>query len=1221
MILRIKNLSLKIKFVVAFLIVGIFPLAIGEYLCLNNAEKALKKQSFMQLESIREIKKAQIQKFFQERKGDLNVLTQTIESIKDKASKRLETIQMLKKHQLEATFQTVENTVHALKDNPFSALAIHKFNQAFLKNDRIIGGADWLKIESEFSAVFKDIKQDFNYDDVFLISPGGDIVYTVEKKADLGQNLLTGNLKGSGLALVFQNAKTVEIAVSDFQPYAPSDNMQSLFMAGAVRSQNNLIGIIAIQVPIQKINDIIQHRSGMGKTGESFLVGQLDGNMRLCSNRVIHRGDIGMPISDDFAKKALNGKKGTAWQNDEKGNLKIIIYEPLSLQSLNWAILTTESIEENIAHKKEGQIKDFCQQYIEAYNYRELFLIDSNGFVFYTTHRAADYHSNLVNGKYANSGLGKLIKNVTQTKSFGFADFEPYAPINDEPAAFIAQPILQNDTVDMIVGLQLSLKAINTIMQQREGMGSTGETYLVGEDKRMRSDSFLDPTDHSVEASFRNPSKGTVDTEASRTALSGKKGEKIIKDYNNNWVLSAFSPLTVFGCNWALIAEIDCAEAFAPVYVMQKVIVAIMLLSILGILLVSLLMTKSLMSPIQKIIQFIEKIRLGNKEITLTMDNKDETGTLGTALNEMVMGQRALLYNLDHLPTPVMEIDNDYSIKYMNHAGLNVLGLSIKDVVGKKCYSFFKTSHCQTNDCACHKAMTTQQGCTADTIADPEGINLPIRYTGFPIKDHQGHVTGAIEFVLNVSGERDINKAIVEIIQSINNGDFSQRGDAELFTGNYRELVTNVNNIVEAFVQPLRRIQNYVAMISRGEIPEKITEQAKGDFGKLNTNLNMCIDAVNNLIKDANVLVNAAISGHLDTRADDSKHQGDFAKIVKGINETLDAVLMPIKEAQIILERISEGDLTLTVNGDYQGDHAMIKEAINNTLSSLNQILEQVADVSKNVSASAIQLNSASQHLAESSQQQAASVQEISSSIHETDRQIRQNAENADMANALVAETNQAATTGQKEMNHLSQAMKEINDSAQNISKIIKVIDEIAFQTNILALNAAVEAARAGQHGKGFAVVAQEVRNLAGRSAQAAKETAELIDNSNKKAMEGVQISERTGIALEQVVENVLKVKDLVADIAVASKEQTQAMGQINDGMGQISTAVQNISSQSEETASAATELSGQSDQLKAQLAKFKLLDNHHNIRQTSETEDEDGISFPQNYQVMPLLQ
>jgi len=610
---------------------------------------------------------------------------------------------------------------------------------------------------------------------------------------------------------------------------------------------------------------------------------------------------------------------------------------------------------------------------------------------------------------------------------------------------------------------------------------------------------------------------------------------------------------------------------------------------------------RSISNPVSKIVSFIDRVRSG-EVLTLDIDSKDEIGIMSDGLNQMVTETQKLVSNLENIPTPIMEIDREYNVIYMNKAGRDIVNLPMSDIKGKKCYSFFKTGHCQTSDCCCHKAMNMGQVNTADTIADPTGLDIPIRYTGAPVKDLNGNIVGAIEFILNVEGEREINNAIIKMINGINEGDFTMRGDASQFTGNYAELVTNVNNIVDAFVTPLKRIQEYVAMISRGEIPEPITEQAKGDFEILNNNLNMCISAVNRLVKDAKQLVQASLEGQLDTRADVSQHQGDFAEVVKGINDTLDAILLPIKEAQDILENISSGNLKKFVAGEYKGDHSIIKNAINNTLSSLNEILNQVGDVSENVAASATQLTSASHNLSEGAQQQAASVEEITASVHQTDQQIKQNADNANAANQLVSETNEAATTGQNEMQQLSKAMEEIFEASQNISKIIKVIDEIAFQTNILALNAAVEAARAGQHGKGFAVVAQEVRNLAGRSAQAAKETAEMIEGSNKKVNEGVDFAGRTEEALKKIVENVLKVKDLVAEIATASKEQTQAMGQINEGMGQINTAVQNISSQSEETASAATQLTSQSDDLKSQLTKFQLLEGEHRSQTMIET-------------------
>ena len=171
----------------------------------------------------------------------------------------------------------------------------------------------------------------------------------------------------------------------------------------------------------------------------------------------------------------------------------------------------------------------------------------------------------------------------------------------------------------------------------------------------------------------------------------------------------------------------------------------------------------------------------------------------------------------------------------------------------------------------------------------------------------------------------------------------------------------------------------------------------------------------------------------------------------------------------------------------------------------------------------------------------------------------------------------------------MTSAMDSISRSSQEIAKIIKVIDEIAFQTNLLALNAAVEAARAGQHGRGFAVVAQEVRNLAERSAKAARSTAELIEDSNRRVQEGVSISTETATSLGEIVQNVVKVKDLVAEIAAASEEQSKALGQINIAMSQVSQGTQSNSAQSEELASTADELGGLADRLREEVARFQL--------------------------------
>ncbi|MCF8130381.1 MAG: methyl-accepting chemotaxis protein [Deltaproteobacteria bacterium] len=281
----------------------------------------------------------------------------------------------------------------------------------------------------------------------------------------------------------------------------------------------------------------------------------------------------------------------------------MVAYDPLKIEGLNWASVSKINIEEAIATKIKGAESDFFTDYIRKYGYYDLFLINPDGYCFYTVAKEADYHTNLVDGKYADSNLGGLVQNVLKTNAYGMADFTPYAPSNNEPCAFVAQPVIHDGKVELVVALQLSLKAINNIMQQRDGMGKTGETYLVGPDKLMRSDSFLDPANHSVKASFADPAKGKVDTEAARDALAGKTGSKIIIDYNGNPVLSAFAPVKLGGTTWALIAEIDESEAFASVNLIAWLIGIIAVAGIVAIILVALLIARAITHPINAIIE------------------------------------------------------------------------------------------------------------------------------------------------------------------------------------------------------------------------------------------------------------------------------------------------------------------------------------------------------------------------------------------------------------------------------------------------------------------------------------------------------------------------------------------------------------------------------------------------------------------------------------------
>ena len=429
-------------------------------------------------------------------------------------------------------------------------------------------------------------------------------------------------------------------------------------------------------------------------------------------------------------------------------------------------------------------------------------------------------------------------------------------------------------------------------------------------------------------------------------------------------------------------------------------------------------------------------------------------------------------------------------------------------------------------------------------------------------------------------------------IEAQKNGDLDKRCNYAKFDGAYGELLKGVNDSLEAVITPMLESIAIMGEYAKGEMSKEM-RQLPGKQIVLTEGLNAIRNNIKALIDEGIMLAMAAEAGELKTRGNANKFEGGYMEIIQGMNKTIENILKPVNEAVSCLEEMAGGNLAVSVAGDYKGDHAVMKEAMNSTLNSMNELLGQVKISIDQVSNGAQQVSDSSQSLSQGATEQAASLEEVSSSMVEQASQTKRNAENAEQANHLTLSASDAAETGNQRMNEMLNAMQEINESSGNISKIIKVIDEIAFQTNLLALNAAVEAARAGVHGKGFAVVAEEVRNLAQRSAQAAKETTELIEGSIKKAENGTNIANETAKALGDIVSGITKASDLVSEIASASKEQTDGIEQINQSLGQIDQVTQSNTANAEESASASEELSGQAVQLKEMISKFRLRGGH----------------------------
>jgi len=443
-------------------------------------------------------------------------------------------------------------------------------------------------------------------------------------------------------------------------------------------------------------------------------------------------------------------------------------------------------------------------------------------------------------------------------------------------------------------------------------------------------------------------------------------------------------------------------------------------------------------------------------------------------------------------------------------------------------------------------------------------------------------VVGWVSWIVSGRIVRPIGR-VVGMIQEMGKGHLGQRvevaQDDEIGT-----LARTMNRFADDLQQ---HVVGAIHRFAEGDLTYE--REATDEQDEISPPLKRISATLRDLTAETRRLAEAAQEGRLEVRGEAEKFQGAYRELVAGFNGALDAMVAPINEAAAVLEEIAARDLTARMEGEYRGDFAKIKASINTAAENLEAALAEVAASAEQVASASGQISSGSQALASGASEQASSLEEVTSSLQELSSMTRQNAVSAKEARGLAEQARASADRGMASMRRLVEAMGKIKQSSDATAKIVRTIDEIAFQTNLLALNAAVEAARAGEAGKGFAVVAEEVRALAMRSAEAARNTAALIEESVENAEGGVALNEEVLRNLEEIQSQVERVGTVMAEIAAASEQQSQGVEQINQAVEQMNAVTQQTAAGAEESASTAEELTGQAERMRLTVRTFRL--------------------------------
>lgn len=730
--------------------------------------------------------------------------------------------------------------------------------------------------------------------------------------------------------------------------------------------------------------------------------------------------------------------------------------DTISLASIVKTFLETDTLNQALTTNSSGN-QSPLSVYLENHHYYDLFLIEPNGFISYSVTHESDYQTNLMTGPYKSSNLGNLFRKVMDTREYAEVDFSTYEASAGNPARFVGAPIFNaNDEVVLVIALQISIEPINAIMGLREGMGNSGESYLVGSDLLMRSDSFLDPKHHSVTASFADPDKGRVNTTAAKAALAGKTGSQITIDYNGNPVLSSYTYIDVGDTRWGLLVDIDEAEAFSAIYALEG---WILLIGFIGILAISYAAWRISQHITQPVVQLTNTIRAveqnGDFSARLAISSEDEIGQASKAVNQLLQATQDALADTKSVMRKMSSGDFTGRVSRDLKGDLSDLKQAIND----------SAEQTQTS-------IQTLKHLMQSLSAGEFDVEIDSRLTG----DYQSMVESTQTAMLN------IGNAIREVrclMEAMAKGEFHLRIESPL-PGQLNFLKENLNLSLDAIEKATSEAVLVAGLQSQGNLVARINGHYLGHFDELKQAINQGQHSIAMLVNEVRIAANdvAGATKEISLGNNDLSHRTQEQAL--SIEKTSIQINQISQAIQATADNATQTHVVVNKTKEITKQGTKVMESAINAMASIQTSSKHISEITGLIDSIAFQTNLLALNAAVEaarageqgrgfavvatevralSQKSAQAAREIKALINETAERVKEGSEQVQMSSDALQEI----TLSIEEVTELTQEISNANQEQANgilpITLAITSIDDITQQNAALVeeISAAAE--------------------------------------------------------------------------------------------------------------------------------------------------------------------